>query len=333
MTLEALQQQATETTKKALAPVEKKLKLNATNQKESTKSAPQSTIEKPTAGNVRRRGRPATPSGTPPDIIARADFKNGQLIRFKKEFDGRFKSFQGVTSNKAGVRKSCFEVFSSGPAKTQTKMQFECERRSYEFLEQHGYKMSPNNLNQFFNQMLKSFPETAMGNHANIIEQMRYRPQFDLDSNGSIAARSCDHDPHKFNNLDEELRFHGLSSLHNYINANNYGDIPRRSRCSTYPPTETSRLQDMREYNDEYRETLTRVSLHMYELVNKTVDTSYSLIAYFQTQMNELVQAPNINDFPILINSVIQFCSEYGLEKNLDDLRKFKKIIIYLKQF
>jgi hypothetical protein len=76
-------------------------------------------------------------------------------------------------------------------------MQFECERRSYEFLEQHGYKMSPNNLNQFFNQMLKSFPEAGSFNSLNngLMDQMRYRPQFDFEnSNESPTSchRTCD---------------------------------------------------------------------------------------------------------------------------------------------
>jgi hypothetical protein len=84
----------------------------------------------------------------------------------------------------------------------------------------------------------------------------------------------------------------------------------------------------MRDYSDEYRETLTRISLHMYELVNRTIDTAHSLVAYFQTQMNELIQAPNIYEFPALINSVITFCKEYNLEKNFEELRKSFTILI-----
>lgn len=189
LNLEAIQQQKS-ASKYVMAPIEKKLKSTSstTSQKSSWKPL---VPENSTSEKVRRRGRPATPSGTPPDFIARTDFKNGQLIRINKQI----KALHGLSTNKGGVRKSCFEVIASGPSgkgcKTQAKMQFECEQKPYEFLEQHGYKMTPNNLNQFFNQVLKTFPESggSFNPYTGLMEQMRYRPQFDEES--AESQQSC----------------------------------------------------------------------------------------------------------------------------------------------
>lgn len=76
--------------------------------------------------------------------------------------------------------------------------------------------------------------------------------------------------------------------------------------------------------NDEYHENFTRMSLTLYELVNRTVETTSSLTCFFQDQMNALFQSPNILEFPTIMNAVISFCMECNLENNLEDLSKLK---------
>lgn len=177
-----------EAAKTSLDQIEKKLKSNATTQKDLLKCSSQCNEK------GRRRGRPGTPSGTPSEFVACAEFKNGKLVRIKKEIDSRFNSsLQGGKGT--SYRKSCLELFASSPTKgckTQTKMHFECDGRSYEFLEQHGHKMLPDNFNQIFNQMINNtFSNSkAFGNYNEFVESMRRHSDLEGENSNETAA-SC----------------------------------------------------------------------------------------------------------------------------------------------
>ncbi|KAI6177373.1 MATH domain-containing protein [Aphelenchoides bicaudatus] len=305
--------QCSESTKRTTSAVEKKLKEPA--QKELLKPLSQKESGDKAA---RRRGRAATPSGNPSDFVARADFKNGKLIRIKKDSDGRFNAVQG--GSKSVSRKSTFEVFSSSSSskgiKTQTKMQFECDGRSYDF----------------FNQMISSFP-SADSFSASLIEQMS-RSQLEAESSNdspTSANRSFEYDPTKFGNFDEEMHFQDLTAIQNFLQANKIARNNRRTRCSSYPPPANNHFNGLTENGNEYHDTLVRISLHLYELVNRTVEATTTTTTFFQDHMNNLFQLPNVYEFPTLVNAVLAFCTECNLEKNLEEMHVLEPGKIALK--
>lgn len=127
----------------------------------------------------------------------------------------------------------------------------------------------------------------------------------------------------RFGALEEDLQIQDWPNIQNFLETSKLAKNARRARCSSYPPPALSQLHGLGDYNDEYRDTLIRISLHLYELVNRTTDTTISMTTFFQDQMNDLLQTPNVYEFPVLINAVLAFCTECNLEKNLDDLRKY----------
>lgn len=63
-------------------------------------------MDRSAAGNAKRKARPLTPSGSPPNFMAHTEFRNGPFVGIKQDLDGRIRVIPDAIKANKGFAKN-----------------------------------------------------------------------------------------------------------------------------------------------------------------------------------------------------------------------------------